>query len=43
MIGGLISFKYLSADETCITIERASRSEMVLCYIKLKQSLKAVT
>ena len=32
MTGGLISLRYLSADDTCITMDRASRSEIVLCY-----------
>ena len=36
MMGGFISFKYLRAEETCITIDLASRSEMVLCWKKKK-------
>ena len=39
MMGGLISFKYLSAEDTCITMERASRSEIILCCNKKIKNL----
>lgn len=34
MTGGFISLRYLSADTTCITMDRASLSGIVLCYKK---------